>query len=116
MTTPEAFRRRQLVEGTILLVLGLWVAFWSFHSSEADKDIIECLETKVQSLSDVSGTRSKLVERESETTQQLLLNINQVKTQQEFDQRLQAYNEGIEQIQQEREESPIPPYPKGSCD
>lgn len=116
MTTPENFRRRQRVEGTALIVLGLWIAFWTYHSSERDEDIVQCLENKVTALGATSSARGGLVELETEATRKVIQGSNEVKSQREFDQLIKDFNASIRSIQQIRKATPVPPYPAGSCD
>jgi uncharacterized membrane protein len=116
MTTPEDFRRRQRIEGTILLILGLWVAYWTYDNSQRDQEIIACLETKVNELSVAAGARADIVERETSANKKVLLSVPQVKTEKAFSKLLHDYKVTIENIQEDRRENPMPPYPKGTCD
>jgi hypothetical protein len=134
VTTPEKHRRAQLVIGGAVLVLGLFTTSQAILSSQADNAQQDCFERNFREFARVLDARADIQARESV----LIARIWQVYTEAagvlqddptkelppKEEARLQTrlvealldYDRGIEAIQQDREENPIPPYPVGTCD
>lgn len=140
MTTPEHFRRRQLVEGLVLILLALFsvgqTIMWQDDNGEQDKrdrDLLICVENKFRDLSVALDARSALVARESRASQNIwsvwaraagllkddpteeLPPAEQEQLQRDLVDALLAYDETIRDVQRERRENPYPPYPVGAC-
>lgn len=65
MTTPEAFRRRQRIEGFFLLVVGIAVIASSIYFHERDKGVRDCVTRAFSNFTSVSAERSKLAEQDT---------------------------------------------------
>lgn len=123
MTTPERLRRRQRLEslGIAILAVALVVASLWFNGrqSELDKQQLaqqKCLSTYISVNSETSAIRSRLVERESETTRRFLLDATNVKTREDFQRVRREYAASLRKIDKARADNPIRPLPKGVCD
>lgn len=134
MTTPERLRRRQRIEGAVLVLLAIFTVLQSIYFNIEDRDQRECFERKFTASSMVSGLRADLASRETAATQNVLsvyadavgarggdvgkplpparlreLQVRMFEALMEFEQE-------TDQIQRERRDNPIPPYPVGTCD
>lgn len=134
MTTPERLKRRQMIEGTVLVVMGIFMTVQSIYFSFEDKQQRQCFEEKINSLSSTSRTRGDLAERETAATKSVLdiyakaavivqddptkplPKKAQDRLNTELVEALLNYQDEIEKVQAERKENPVPPYPVGACD
>lgn len=134
MTTPEKFRRRQLVEGLVLILLAVFTVVQSVAFSFEDSDQRECFEEKFSELSYALEARAKLAERESTATRDVLLvyaeaagilrddPTKELTPQQQKDLQVELvktllrYQDEIVEVAREREQNPVPPYPVGVCE
>ena len=115
MTTPERLRRRQRIEGVLLVVIGLLMLLQSVLFNAQDQRQRECLEDNFTALSNALEVRSELVSRETEAAKRVNLAELTASTDQEVVEELELYKTEIEEIQRIREENPVPPYPSGEC-
>lgn len=116
MTAPDELRRNQLIQGWLLVALGVFVALTTFYYAQRDASTRDCLELKVDQLSTAAGARADASEQETAATKKLLLNVDSANSQKEFDKLLAQYKKAIEEVEQARIEHPLPPYPEGTCD
>ena len=116
MTTPERFRRRQRIEGAVLIILGLLMLGQALYFNAADSRQRACVNDNFHELSLVLQRRADLVDRETEAARRVNLAELAVDTEAEFLYELRRYKREIDQIQQARSRNPLPPYPVGECD
>ena len=137
MTTPERLRRRQLIEGGILILLGVFIAVQSLYFSLEDRDQRKCFEENFSKLSYALEARSRLTERETNQNKKLWLIYAKAagivkasgkpaeealteKQKKELNnalvKQLLSYQSEIRKIEQDRRENPLPPYPVGVCE
>jgi multidrug resistance efflux pump len=116
VTSPERLRRRQRIEGSLLLALGIFTILVSIYFRGQDAAQRECINTYIAANSDTSAVRSKLVERESQATRRLLLRGTSVESREEFQKVRAQYVRAIAAIDKARRENPVRPFPEGICD
>lgn len=134
MTTPDRLRRRQRILGVVVLVLAIFTVTQATYLTVQDRAQNKCFQDRFTELSHVSAIRADLAEKETRATagvlgvyaraagivkdkpgyklspaQQERLNGQLVK-------KLLEYGKKTAEVQQERREHPIPPYPVGTCD
>lgn len=133
MTTPENFRRRQLVEGAMLIVVGIAMILQGWYFANEDRAQRVCVEDKFRELSVALESRADLTERETAQNKALwmiyaraaglvqdkeeikLTPKQQEKFNRELVNQLLEYKRVITSIERERQENPVPPYPVGVC-
>lgn len=134
MTTPENLRRRQRIEGVIVILLAIFTVFQAVLFNIEDRAQRDCFESKFSDLSYALDARAGLAERESRATRDVLLvyaeaagilkddptkeltPAQQEALQVKLVKTLLTYKSEIEDIQRERRDNPVPPYPVGICD
>lgn len=146
MTTPERFRRRQLIEGFVLIMLAIFIAVQSVAFSLEDRDQSKCLRESFADLNQALVGRTQLAteaNRLKDQNAQLtadqfdwLLNLfvtsasNQNPTEQEraelrerflretkeFQNQRAKLKQEIAEVTEEQTNHPLPPYPAGKCD
>lgn len=119
MTTPERLRRRQIRNDWFIAVLAVaLVVVFVYFQGQADAQR-RCLTNYISSNSQTSAIRSKLYERESQTTRSFLLDATdpeKVHTRQEFQRVRGIFVRRLAAIDRIRAENPVKPLPKGVCD
>jgi hypothetical protein len=133
VTTPERLRRRQRIEGALLILVGLAMILQGYYFGIQDRDQRECLARNFQELSTALNVRSDLVARETDATRRIwstytraagylednptgeLPPKKRAKLQTELVAALLNYQSEIKDITRERKENPVPPYPAGEC-
>lgn len=78
MTTPERFRRRQRIEGAILIVLALFTVSYGVWDSGEARGRDKCMVRSFQQSSDVLDARSEL----GELTTELSLEVDALQSKQ----------------------------------
>lgn len=129
MTTPERLRRRQLIEGIIVLLLAIFTTLQALYFSQQDREQRDCLSETVKEITEVQRVRANLNERESEASKLILLNAAALlnpkqpfttKEQEEAQGKLADaftnYQKEVAAVKKLREENPTPTYPEGRCD
>ena len=134
MTTPERLRRRQLIEGSVLILLAIFTVVQAVAFSLEDRGQQRCVEEKFGELSLALDARADLTERESIATRRVfsvwgkaagivqdrpgseLTPAEEDELQAELVDALLTYQDEAEAIRQERQDNPLPPYPVGTCD
>jgi hypothetical protein len=84
-----------------------------FH--HADNEQQHCLEVKISALTATLSARGDLSDRDSKNTSKMILAVSTAKTAAQFEKILREYKKTYDQIEQDRREHPVPPYPPGSC-
>jgi hypothetical protein len=133
MTTPERLRRRQLIESAMLIVVGILMIIQSYYFHHEDREQRECLSDNFVALSEALDIRSELVSRETAATKRIWLTYaeaagvvkddptqelppkEKARLQRKLVAALLDYERVIEDIERERRENPLPPYPVGVC-
>ena len=127
MTTPERLKRRQLIEGSILILLAIFTVMQGIYFNVQQGHQASCVEDKFSQLSVALGKRAHLSGRETTATKRVLLFAahssqnppktpeEQQKVQKQFKHVPQHYSNEINAIQQYRQNHPLPPYPVGAC-
>lgn len=144
MTTPERLRRRQRIEGTFLVIIGILLVvstLWFRHQDEQQR---ACFTTKFSELTSNLSARGALASREARAALQesratrLESRANSDFYRQAFaatstEDVFEAYaqyrvtlatvnekrakvTEKRAEIKREREANPIPDFPEGTCD
>lgn len=146
MTTPERFRRRQLVEGLVLILLAIFTAVQAVAFNVEDRDQQKCLEQSFSDLNQALASRSQLATESNQLKDQnaqltadqfdWLLNLfvtsasNQNATEQEraelrerflretkeFQEQRAELKKRIAEVTKQQANHPLPPYPAGKCD
>lgn len=133
MTTPERLRRRQLIEGFVLLLLAIFTVAQSLYFSVQNNNQQQCFERKFTEFSAVSKIRAGLATEETAATRRVLMVYAQAAglVKDKEDQKLTPaqqkrftaklvdalvhYARATQRIQEQRREHPVPPYPVGAC-
>jgi len=134
MTTPERLKRRQLIEGAVLILLAVFTVLQGIYFNLEDRSQRACFEEKFTELSKVSKLRSELAERETAATSNVLRVYakaaglvkddptqelkpkDEARLQRELVAALLSYQDEITAIENSREKNPVPPYPIGVCE
>lgn len=116
MTTPERLRRRQLIEGTALLLLGVFTILISFYFRAEDIQQRECLADQFGELTAVLERRGQLIDRSSRVTTRVVLEVARAKDSDDVRAALDGFIAQQARLEQARKESPVPPFPRGACD
>lgn len=128
MTTPERFRRRQRIEGTFLVIIGLLLVvstLWFRHQDEQQR---ACLSRNFSELSEALTSRasfaeaeSRAIRAESRANRRFYRDAFSAKTEADvFDAygdyrvRIERIDQRRDRLKQEREANPIPEFPRGS--
>jgi len=146
MTTPERFRRRQLIEGSVLIMLAVFIALQSVAFNLQSRDQQKCLEQSFSELNRALVSRSTLA-----TESNRLKDQNAQLTADQFDWLLALFvtsasnphptekeraelrerflretkafqdqradlKKQIAVVTEEQADHPLPPYPAGKCD
>lgn len=115
MTTPERFRRRQLIEGFLLIFLSaamvVQTAFFHFKSADQQK----CFEHKIDALAQTLTVRSNANERDSAAINRVILDVANADSQSQVERALKQYRREHRAIQEDRDAHPLPPFPPGAC-
>lgn len=145
MTTSERIRRRQWVQGIVILLLAIFTALQAVAFNLESRDQQKCLEQSFSDLNQALSVRTQLVtesnrlrEQNNRLTQDQfdwLLSIlvtsasNQKATEEERAELRERFLREVKEFQQRRVEverrfaevvkeqagSPLPAYPKGKC-
>jgi hypothetical protein len=133
MTTPERLKRRQLIEGAMLIVIGLAMLWQSWYFAGQADEQRQCLVDNFQELSVALDARGDLAERESAQNKALwsiyaeaaglvrddpteeLPPREQAKLQRRLVAQLLEYDRVMDDIADQRRSTPLPPYPAGQC-
>lgn len=115
MTTPENFRRRQRIEGTALLILGLVTVLFAVYFHAQDVKQRECLNQQVHEITASFRARADLVDRDSHIKTEVISAVARAKSQADVAQALSRYLTDQREVDQARADTPTPTYPAGEC-
>lgn len=117
VTTPERFRRRQRIEGTILVVLGLFTVASTAYLDHQAKEQRACLVETVGALVDTIETGRSAANTEQSATRHLIGQALSGKliTESQVDAATTEYRESIARAKHKRKTSPLPPDPEKVC-
>lgn len=134
MTSPERLKRRQLIEGALLILLGIGMIVQTAYFQNQDDKQKACIAKAVSDQNTAFAARADIAERQTEL-QKLYLDpmteaarLVQEDPQKALDpeeqKRLNAelvdglltYEKEIVKLQQEREDNPVPEFSDGECD
>jgi hypothetical protein len=133
MTTPESHRRGQVVLGVFILLLALFTVAQGVKSAQYERETQACIADKFRELSAALNARARLTERETSQNKALWLIYadaaglvkedpteelkpkDRERLQRQLVAQLLEYKKVITEIEKERRENPLPPYPVGIC-
>lgn len=130
MTTPERLRRRQRIEGWFLVVIGIGLVVSTIYFRHEDMDQRACQAANFEKQNQVLQARSELGTREanvarleSRATRILFRDGFAAKNQADlfaaygdYRERIATIDESRKKIAKERRATPVPDFPKGTCD
>lgn len=117
MTTPERLRRRQRMEGAILVIVAVLMVAQAFYFNLQDKAQRDCLQRNLRDFSTALRVRADLSEDDSQAKTNVIMAVARAsgdagKTQTALD----AFIIDQASIDQKRRETPVPPIPSGECE
>jgi hypothetical protein len=130
MTTPEKFRRRQRIEGTIVIALAIASIAYGVVDSREEQARDACMVKSFEQANDVQNLRASLAEQTSEVQEAIDNNQNRViqtvssaNNRKEVARAFAEFNAEVERLDDERAEllrerknTDIPPFPTGKCE
>lgn len=119
MTTPERLRRRQRIEGTALLIVGILFAAATYVNEERDDQQEKCLTDQIVKLTDAIEARGQINAANTQATRTVILGVAQASATRDrtlVANALSQYVADSERIEQDRKDTKIPPFPNGKCD
>lgn len=122
MTTPEALKRRQilelrwlLAEGAAIFALGIALAISTAHGRAQDDAQRRCQSAFMATTSQTAATRGRLLERESDATRKVISAALTAHTQHDLIVARRHYFASLKRIDKLRDENPIAQFDKGQC-
>lgn len=117
MPPDLSHERRLQVLGVVVLILAIATVTLDFRYRAQARDIQRCFHQSFTVLTDILELRGELQERESAAAQELnLVELRGVDSDEEYLAALRKYERITNEIQRERKENPVPPYPEGTCE
>lgn len=117
MTTPERLRRRQRIEGVVLILLGVLMVLQSWHVQSNANDQRECLQGNFTALSEALDARGGLAAREGAATEAVIRAVSAADGDEAaLDEAFDAYEREQTAIDKVRADNPLPPFPPGTCE
>jgi hypothetical protein len=130
MTTPEKFRRRQRIEGTVVIALAIASIAYGVVDSREEQARDACMVQSFEQANDVQNLRASLAEQTSEVQEAIDNNQNRViqtvssaNNRKEVARAFAEFNAEVERLDDERAEllrerknTDIPPFPTGKCE
>lgn len=130
MTTPERLRRRQRIEGTFLVIIGIFmlVQFQYFQDKdEAQRaclvDVVADQNAALSRRGDIASQDAAVNAEESTATRALIVEAFASKTREEAlaafakaQDKWAAVDKKRQQVAAARRSNPIPDFPDGTCD
>lgn len=115
MTTPERLRRRQRIEGGLIIAIGLLMLWQTWFFNERDAGQQECLQENFAALAESLDAREGLTSRESEATQRVIQDVSDSQDRATLTRAFNEFKKEQDAIEKVRKQNPIPPYPPGLC-
>lgn len=130
MTTPERLRRRQRIEGTFLVVIGVLMLLQFQYFQHQDAKQRACLVDIVAEQNDAMSRRGDIASQdatvnaeESTATRTLIVDVFAAKSREEAQaafaaaqEKWVAVDKRRQQVAAARRSNPIPDFPDGKCD
>lgn len=116
MTTPQRLKRRQMIEGTALLILGVFTILMTMYFRAQDMEQRECVASQIQAIGNTLTKRGNLLEDESDATRQVIREALTAQDREALEQARDTYFLELGRIDAAREKTKIPPFPPGTCE
>lgn len=119
MTTPERLRRRQRIEGTALLTVGILFACATYVNEKRDDQQEKCLTDQIVKITTAIDARGQINAANTQATRDVILgvaNSTATKNYAGVEVALQKYVTTTERTEASRKATKIPPFPNGKCD
>lgn len=116
MTTPQRLKRRQMIEGTALLILGVFTILVTMYFRAQDMEQRECVATQIQAIGRSFTARAGLVDDESAATRRVIREALTAQNREQLEQARDTYFLELGRIDAARSKVRIPPFPPGTCD
>lgn len=116
MTTPERFRRRQQIEGALLVALGVFTILISGYFRSEDIAQRECFANRFSELTEVLEHRGESNDAQFKAIDRVIAGALQASTPAEVLAARERYYADVRRIEARREGNPIPPFPEGTCE
>lgn len=115
MTTPERLKRRQMIEGSVLILLAIFTVCQAIYFNIQANDQRDCLRQNVAALNKSYSARANLVTRDSAVKTKVITTIASAKTSEQVRKALDTFIADQHEIDMARKSHPVPPFPPGSC-
>lgn len=117
MTTPERLRRRQRIEGTLLVIMGALLAVSTYVNDRRDDNVQNCITEQVTGLTNSLNARAKLTDPRAKSVSDLIDRLLKANGDQAEGLRaVEDYRKKQAQLAKLTKAHPIPPFPNGKCD
>jgi hypothetical protein len=116
MTTPERLRRRQRIEGTFLIIIGVLMLVQALYFQHQDNVQRRCIQDQFSKLAKSYTARANINERDSKAKTKVIMGVASAPDQATVTHALQDYVVEQQQIDKDREANPVPPFPLGRCE
>lgn len=119
MTTPERLRRRQRIEGTALLIVGILFSTFSYVNEKRDDAQEHCLTDQITKLTGAIEARGEINAANSQATKTVILGVATAAGSDDYaavGEALRQYVTDIDEVEKSRRDTAIPPFPNGKCD
>lgn len=110
MTTPENIRRRQLVQGVILVALGLATILMAAYFQGRNDAILNCFQNYVSTQGEATRVRSIAIDEESKATREVITSALSADSPAQLDRAREDYFQHLEKIDALRKNNPVPVY------
>lgn len=119
MTTPQRLRRRQRIEGTALLIVGVLFATATYVNEKRDDSQEKCLTDQITKITTAIDARGKLNAANTQATRDVILGVAKSTKSKDYSGIESVLNEYVittERTEARRQATKIPPFPNGKCD
>lgn len=116
MTTPQRLKRRQMIEGTALLILGVFTVLITMYFRAEDVEQRECVAKQIAAIGKTFTVRASLAEDESSATRQVIRESLTAQSREDLEKARDTYFLELGRIDAARARAKIPPFPPGTCD
>lgn len=115
MTTPERLRRRQRIEGIVLILLAIFTTLQAVYFSIQNNEQNDCVATVVTKLNRNFEARAKVTQADSDVKKRAITHAFEAQTREQFLRVKAQYLAEQKRIDLERKQHPVPPLPPGRC-